>query len=93
MAVLSESLVNCRIAAALAAGELSQDVADRLSTTHRASDPRRQGQIWFGFSPALPDEHATERLFRYWGGEGFTRRMSAARKSPRCYVVLTPINH
>jgi hypothetical protein len=90
MAVLSESLVNRRIAAARAAGELSQDVADRLSTTHRASDPRRQGQIWFGFSPALPDEHATERLFRYWGGEAV---YWAHERGTEISAVLRRIGH
>lgn len=90
MAVLSESLVNRRIAAALAAGELSQDVADRLSATHRASDPRRQGQIWFGFSPALPDEHATVRLFRHWGGEAV---YWAHEGDPEIAAVLRRIGH
>jgi hypothetical protein len=69
MAVLSTSLVCSRIDAAQNDGELPRDVADRLRAMHRASDMYRQGQIWFGFSPTLPDEHATNRLLRNWGGE------------------------
>lgn len=67
--VLSEDLLLRRIDAANGAQDLSDDLANRLRIEHQARNMSRSGQLWFGFSPELPSEHAIAPLLRYWGGE------------------------
>lgn len=67
--VLSEDLLLNRIDAAQVAGELTNEVADRLRVSHVAAHRNRKGQLWFGFTSDLPDESAIGPLLRNWGGE------------------------
>lgn len=67
--VLSEEFLLRRIDAARVAQELPEDVASRLRAEHQGGQRNRSGMLWFGFSRDLPGEGATNRFFRYWGGE------------------------
>jgi hypothetical protein len=60
-----------RINARMAAGDLSEAIAERLRAKNMATDENRRGMIWFvsGASILREDESGLYRLFRYWGGE------------------------
>lgn len=71
---LRADLAARRVRARVAAGDLSEQVGDRLLAKSRADDSelpeRRTGMIWFVFSAELlREEGGVWRLLAYWGGE------------------------
>lgn len=67
--VLSTQLLEWRISEAQSRALLDTETVAALQANHHANKPYRAGQLWFGFTKALPGEQATNRLLRYWGGE------------------------
>ena len=83
--VLSPSLVERRIARAVAAGYLSQNNADRLTSSEAMrrnlgdGSGKRTGMIWFCPNrSSLADASGVHRLFRSWGGRAAARRSGHA---------------
>ncbi len=67
---LSPELVEARVRKRVVSGDITDEIAAKLLSQHRAADENRQGQIWFVFSRSvLAEEGGVYRLFSFWGGE------------------------
>ncbi|MFJ7352741.1 hypothetical protein ACIQWS_01100 [Phyllobacterium sp. NPDC097923] len=64
------AMLDRRIDALEATGQITDDVSRRLKVRNQSSDPNRAGRVWFCFfPPRIAGEHGIERFFRHWGGE------------------------
>ncbi|MGE0773984.1 MAG: hypothetical protein AB7L36_02955, partial [Sphingomonadaceae bacterium] len=70
MQLPSATMLNRRIDALVASGDLESDIALRLKEKNQGDDTNRAGMVWFCFfHPRLAGETGIERFFRHWGGE------------------------
>ncbi|MGD9633545.1 MAG: hypothetical protein AB7U97_09730 [Pirellulales bacterium] len=70
MQLPNTALLDRRIDALVASGELVPEIAVRLKATNQSGDANRAGMVWFCFfHPRLAGESGIERFFRHWGGE------------------------
>lgn len=70
MQLPNATMLNRRIDALVASGDLEPDIALRLKEKNQGADKNRAGMIWFCFfHPRLAGESGIERFFRHWGGE------------------------
>lgn len=63
-------ILNARIDRLVAAGHMTEILADALKCTNQAGDMNRAGRLWFFFfAPSEAGESGIHRFFRHWGGE------------------------
>lgn len=70
MQLPNATMLNSRIDALVASGDLEPDIALRLKEKNQSADTNRANMVWFCFfHPRLAGESGIERFFRHWGGE------------------------
>lgn len=86
------AMLNRRIDALVASGDLAPDIAARLKAKHQCGDTNRAGMVWFCFfHPRLAGESGIERFFRHWGGEAlYNSHERDPITSPAISVIGTP---
>ena len=70
MQLPSTAMLESRIDACVADGQISPAIAFRLKAKNQSGDWNREGRLWFCFfPPRLAGESGIRRFFRHWGGE------------------------
>lgn len=83
-----------RVAALLASGQVDQVFANRLVSSHLYDEPYRSGRIWFCFfAPRIAGESGIGELLGLWGGEATYRGVASDQRLSKigtpCLVEAT----
>jgi hypothetical protein len=70
MQLPNTGILEARIDACVADGQIPPAIALRLKAKNQSGDWNREGRLWFCFfPPRLAGESGIGRFFRHWGGE------------------------